>query len=274
MNTMRKITVSVCACRRGALSWALCVGGRSALLLSLLLGAVSVSAEEVRIEEGMAKPFEDITMMAPIRELIREMHVEEGDLIKQGDVLVSFRSEKQRLAVERHKQLVSKAEFDYQAVQRLYEAEATSLEDKLAKEVELKRLENELQIAEEELAERTLVAPFDGVVVRKFKDPGESIAENDPVIQVIMVDRLKLLFHLEAKFLPLIQIGQDIAVSFPALPEVPEALATVNFIDPVVDSRSGLFRVRLLLDNQEGLVRPGLRVRGSFPEPPARPEDS
>ncbi|NIP94908.1 MAG: HlyD family efflux transporter periplasmic adaptor subunit, partial [Akkermansiaceae bacterium] len=87
---------------------------------------------------------------------------------------------------------------------------------------ELKTLEARLDIAQEELDERTIKAPFDGVVVRKFKEAQEVIAEDDPVLQVMEVDRLKLQFYLEARLLPSIEIGQEQAVRFPALPDVPE----------------------------------------------------
>ncbi len=231
----------------------------SGLSLSIL------AADDAPLSEGVVKPFRSVTLSASIREIIREIHVDEGDRIEKGQVLVSLQSEKQELAVERYEQMISKAQFDYDAAKRLFEQKVASRDDAFAKEVELKRLQAEQRIAKVELAERQILAPLTGVVVRKFKESAEAIAENDPILQVMETDQLLLLFHLEAKLLPSIRLGQEIAVRFPAMPETPSVTARINFIDPEVDSRSGLFRVRLLLDNEQGLIRPGLRAQASFP---------
>jgi RND family efflux transporter MFP subunit len=220
------------------------------------------------MKEGSVKPFRSVTVSASIREIILKFHVEEGDRIREGQPLVSLRSEKQRLAVERLEQMISKAQFDYNAAQRLFEQKVASRDDAFAKEVELKRLQAEHGIAKAELEEREILAPLTGVVVRKFKEAGESISENDPILEVIETDKLLLLFYLEASQLPFIHLGQDFTVRFPEMPGQ-AATAKVNFIDPEIDSRSGLFRVRLLLDNKEGLIRPGLRVQATFPAAPA-----
>ncbi|RBP45386.1 RND family efflux transporter MFP subunit [Roseimicrobium gellanilyticum] len=228
------------------------------------------AADAPALSEGVVKPFRAVTISASIREIIRKIQVEEGDRIKEGQPLVNLQSEKQQLAVERYEQMISKAQFDYNAAKRLFDQNVSSRDDALAKEVELKRLQAELSIAKAELAEREILSPLTGVVVRKFKESGESISENDPILQVMTTDQVLLLFHLEASQLPAISLGQEFAVQFPEMPNVKSLKAKVNFIDPEVDARSGLFRVRLLLDNKEGTIRPGLRVQAAFPPPPGK----
>lgn len=239
-------------------------GPSAAFLLSLFFLTGTLSSQDLVEKEGVVQPFRTVTVSASIREIIREIHVKEGDRIEEGQVLVNLQSEKQQFAVERLEQMIRKAEFDYNAAKRLFEQKVASRDDAFAKEVDLKQLQAELQIAKADLAEREILAPLKGVVVRKFKESAESIAENDPILQVIQTDQLLLLFHLEATMLPSIRAGAEMAVRFPEMPSMPDSTAKVDFIDPEVDSRSGLFRVRLLFDNGAGLVRPGLRVEGDF----------
>jgi len=224
-------------------------------------------ANEVIEKVGVVKPFREVTISASIREIIREIHVREGDRIEKGELLVNLQSEKQQFAVERLEQMISKADFDYNATKRLFEKKIASRDDAFAKEVELKRLEAELKIAKADLAERKILSPMRGVVVRKYKESAESIAENDPILEVIETDQLLFLFHLEAPMLSVVTLEQSLPVRFPEMPAISGATAKINFIDPEVDSRSGLFRVRLLFDNQAGLIRPGLRVMARFPSP-------
>ena len=48
-------------------------------------------------------------------------------------------------------------------------------------------------------------------------------------------------------------------------PEIKEKKATLVFIDPQLDSRSGLFRVRFSFDNSELKIKPGVRVKVKLP---------
>jgi RND family efflux transporter MFP subunit len=232
----------------------------------IILLMASGHAREVLMREGVAKPLKVVTMSASLREMITRIGVEEGDRITEGQVLVNLESEKERLAVERTEQLIEKAQFDYNAAKRLFEQNVSSKDDMLSKEVDLKRLQTELRMAKAEVAEREMLAPLTGVVVRKFHEPGEAVNEAEPVLQVMDSDKLLLLFHLDAPMLSVLRMGDEIDVVFPEITPAVERKAKIHFIDPEVDARSGLFRVRLLMDNSDHAVRPGMKVRGAFPE--------
>ncbi len=233
-----------------------------AALLILPLGA---AAAETVVREGVAKPLKSVILSSSLREVITSITVEEGERIKKGQPLVNFDSDKEVLSVERLEQMVSKAEFDYNASKRLFEQKVTSRDDMLSKEVELKRLETELKMAKAVVAERQVLAPFDGVVVNRFREPGEAVNETDPILKIIDADKLLLLFHMEAPMLSVLKMGDQINVSFPEVSPPLMRKAVINFIDPEVDARSGMFRIRLLMENADHSVRPGMKVRGEFP---------
>jgi multidrug efflux pump subunit AcrA (membrane-fusion protein) len=127
-------------------------------------------------------------------------------------------------------------------------------------------MEAELKIAYAEVSEREMVAPLTGVVVHRYHEPGEAVNEAEPILQVMDSDKLLLLFYLEAPMLSAIKMGDEITATFAEVSPVVERKARINFIDPEVDARSGMFRVRLLMDNADQTVRPGMKVRGTFPE--------
>lgn len=214
---------------------------------------------------GVVKPFKSVVVSATLREVIEQINVEEGDRIEAGQALIHLRSDKQRLAVERYELVIRKAEFDYKAAQRLFEQNVSSRDDALNKELELKRLIVEQAIAQAEYDERTIKSSLNGVVVKKLKEAGESVNEVEPILQIVENDRLLLLFYLHADMLPLIKMGQELNTRYPALSSDIVKPAKINFIDPEVDARSGLFRVRLLLDNSDELIKPGMQVQAAFP---------
>jgi RND family efflux transporter MFP subunit len=214
--------------------------------------------------EGVAKPFNVVTISSSLRDRITKIAVEEGDRITQGQVLVSLESEKEKLSADRLVQMVAKAQFDFNASKRLFEQNVSSKDDMLLKEVDLKRLQAELNIAKSEVAQRELLAPLTGVVVHRYHEPGEAVNEAEPVLQVMDSDRLLLLFYLEAPLLSAVKLGDSVNVTFPEITPEVQRTSKINFIDPEVDARSGMFRVRLLMDNADHAVRPGMKVRGAF----------
>ncbi|MCB1279173.1 efflux RND transporter periplasmic adaptor subunit [Prosthecobacter sp.] len=244
------------------------------LLFAFVAAAQTQDVARTEWRDGVAKPFRTVTLSASLREMITKIAVEEGDRVTEGQVLVSLEAEKEKVAVERLQLMLDKALFDANAAKRLFEQNVSSKDEMMVKEVEMKRIKAELKIAEAEVAEREIRSPLTGVVVRRFHEPGEAVNEAEPMLQVMDADRLLLLFHLEATQLPLIHLGQELAVRFPEMPAVKAGMAKVNFIDPEVDSRSGLFRVRLLLDNKDGVFRPGLRAQAAFPADDSKPKPS
>lgn len=215
--------------------------------------------------DGVVKPFMAVTLSASLREIIRSIDVAEGDRITEGQVLIRLESEKQRLAVERYELMIAKATFDQQAAQRLFEQNVASRDDALNKEMELKRLQAEQGIAKVDLAQREIRSPLNGVVVHKLKEAGESVSEVEPILHVMETDRLLLLFYLDADMLSAVKVGLELETTYPELASGTVKKAVVDFIDPEVDARSGLFRVRLLLDNKDEAIKPGMRVQAKFP---------
>jgi len=230
--------------------------------LVLCAGASTLPATGV---EGTAMPFQRVVVSSPIEELVDVMNVTEGQEVAAGHLLARLSNQRERLQVERLDAMLQKARFDFDAVKRLFERNIESREAMMEKEADLKRLEAERAIALFEAEQREIRSPIDGVVVRCFKEPGESVGRVEPIVEVMDTRRLLLLFHLDSRLHDLLSIGDTIPVSFPEMRGDSTAEATVHFIDPEVDAKSGLFRVRLLLPNPEGKLKPGLRVLAIFP---------
>jgi membrane fusion protein, multidrug efflux system len=235
------------------------------LCASALLGMFLPGSGLAVEVEGTALPFQRVVVSSPIEEVVDLMNVREGESVKAGHLLARLSNRRERLQVERLDALLQKARFDFESVQRLFERQIESREALLEKEAELKRLEAERGIALFEAEQREIKSPIDGVVVRCFKESGESVGRVEPIVEVIDASRLLLLFHLDSRFQGRVAPGEAIPVAFPeAVGGAAEA--TVHFIDPEVDAKSGLFRVRLLLPNPEGRLKPGLRVTARFPD--------
>lgn len=241
-------------------------GGLGLIIMSVLGChglAVAQSSEDVL--EGTAMAWERITVSSPVEEIVAEVMVEEGDRVEKGDPLAQLLSRKQELEVQRLEQLIAKARFSYEATESLFKENIESKETLMEKKSELDELLIGREIAEANVEERLIVAPVSGTVVHRLRDPGESVGRVEPVFEIINVERLKLMFFLDPKYLPRLQEGMVCKVDFPEAPGAGTMEAKLVFIDPQIDARSGLFRARFEFDNAEAKMKPGFRVRAYLP---------
>ncbi len=206
-----------------------------------------------------------ITVSSPVEEIVADVMVEEGQVVKKGDLLAQLAVRKQELEVLRLEQLIAKSRFIYEATLALQKDNIESKETLMEKKSELDQLLIAREVAAADVEDRQISAPISGAIVRRLKDPGESVEKVGPLFEIIDTSRLKLMFFLAVEHLPNLREGMECVVDFPDFPEQGSHQAKLIFIDPEVDARSGLFRARFEFDNAEARIKPGVRVRATLP---------
>jgi membrane fusion protein (multidrug efflux system) len=215
--------------------------------------------------EGTSQPLERITISSPVEEIVEKVNVVEKDVVKEGEVLATLFSVRQQLEVKRLGFLIAKATVDVKTARDLYAKKIQSKSNLLEKEAELKILEVDREMAQYSVEQRTIRAPSAGTVVYRLKDDGEAIGRVEPLFEIIDASKLKLVFFLTPVYIPVLKEDMMVEVVFPELPKVTGQKARLTFIDSQLDSRSGLFRVRFVFDNEEFKLKPGLRVKVKLP---------
>ena len=123
--------------------------------------------------------------------------------------------------------------------------------------VELKR--TELEIAEQRLARRRILAPIDGVVVKVHRHAGEWIQPGEAFCQVIRTDRVRAEGLVDVRHS--VVSGQRVRIELhgPARSRR-EFFGEVTFVDPHVSALTGQYRIHAVIDNRNGVLRPGQSV--------------
>ena len=101
--------------------------------------------------------------------------------------------------------------------------------------------------AEAALALRRVVSPFDGVVVERFKSPGEFV-DKEAILRVAQLDPLRIEVIVPIARYREFAVGQTVTVYPETDPELPWQ-APVTAVDAVGDPASGTFRARLEYPN-------------------------
>lgn len=265
------------------------IGLIAAGLPATLLLAGSVDAMEFATEpmeySCVSEPYKDATLSLPVSGRIDSILVKEGDIVQSGTALLKLERQLEKLEVQRRELIwQDKSELESSTAQAatfkvlldstrsLFEATKSVSQDELYK-MELqytaaqaeherlliaeKREEVEYQLATTNFDRRTLYAPFDGTVVEVSLQEGESSETNQPLIQLVDTSQGYLVCNVEERVGRSVPQGQRIPIRIETGDGSWESTGTVVFASPLVDSASGLMRLKISFDNPDGEVRPG-----------------
>lgn len=163
---------------------------------------------------------------------------------------------------------VAKAEGDLKvAVAQILEAEETT---KIAKA--------ELDINQQTLDEHTIRAPFDGIVINRHKNPGESVRANEKVVVLGNPYKLCVDPYVPLEYADRVKIGQIVEIEQtksheePLVFEKKKYRGKITFVSPEVQTvgETGV-RVRAEFDNPDLELRPGFLARVTIFLPPGPP---
>jgi RND family efflux transporter MFP subunit len=162
----------------------------------------------------------------------------------------------------RKRQLVSQQSLDdADAVMRTKQAEydaALQNAGNLAADIDASQAA--ARLAERQLRDASIKAPFDGYVQQRMVSLGELVKEQMPVMKIVRVDPLKVTAEIPEGLAPYIQSGQLVDLQVDAYPN--RAFnGKVSRISPTVNQQTRAFPFEALVPNAQGLLKPGTFVR-------------
>jgi RND family efflux transporter MFP subunit len=231
-------------------------------LVALTYPAIT-RADEV---QGLVLPYKEVSVSSPVlQDVVKDIEVDEGDQVKKGDVLAHLLNDREQLDVQRYDNLVKRAEFQYKGMKTLADEHDASQDALIEKETDLQAAKLDYQLALVALEDKTIKSPLSGIVVKRYKEPGESVDRTEKLFDIVNIDQVYIQIYLNPSFIEKLAVGDKIPVRFPALNQgAHEYEASVSFIDPRIDAASQLFRVKLLLDNPNHDIKAGMSGEADF----------
>jgi membrane fusion protein (multidrug efflux system) len=110
-----------------------------------------------------------------------------------------------------------------------------------------------------ELEKTRIVAPFDGVVARRYVRTGQKVALSDRLFWVTATSPLTVRFTLPQEFVAKVKVGDEVVVGAPFGPVIRHP-ARITHVSPVVDPSSGTIEVQAQVSGPPGELRPGMTV--------------
>jgi RND family efflux transporter MFP subunit len=238
--------------------------GLGLLIFATLAGGGESNQPAAGAFPGIVQAQEEIVLSSAVDELVAETPVAEGQAVRQGEVVLKLRDAEQQLELRRSAAVLRKARFDAAASQALVKDKIVSQDKSLEQEVRLELAEIDCETARIKAEERTLRSPITGILTKRLKDTGESVSRMEPVAEVMSIDRVFVLLNLPESLRATLRRGSAAVVEVPSISPSRRFPGKIDFIDPVVNPGSGLFRVKILLENPAHELRPGMRAHVSL----------
>jgi len=270
---------------------------------SVVVDAVRSEAVQPRREAtGELQAVNRSEVAAETRGRIVELLVEAGDPIGQSEVIARLDATMAELEVKRaeaevrrragvvseRRVLLEQARRDVRRIEALKErssASQTELDDAISDadaaaarleqaEAELGVAEAELSLLREQLNDLTILAPFSGRVAARLALPGEWLDPGDPIIELVALEPIDAWINLPQRFIAglateKVAERKRLQIRIDATGELVQGptIAALPLVDPL--SRMATIRVRV--DNEDALLRPGMSVVGLIPLGPKEP---
>lgn len=225
--------------------------------------------------------------------VIEIVHVDEGDQVKEGQIVAQIDQKELLIAVRQGRAAVRVAEA------QLKEAELKELNLRRERErlsnllkknvisqqryddmdtahamaaarIELIRAQilsakENLAMAEQKLRDTRIVSPFSGLIVKRFINEGEFVSTMPPtpLFLIMNIDKVEMEVGLSEVHLANVAVGNPVEITVDTYPGVTFS-GKISTINPMVDPGSRAFKVKVEIPNKDHRLKSGMFARAKI----------
>lgn len=205
----------------------------------------------------------DAAVLARVAGEVVEILVEEGALVKQGQVLAKLDGELLRLEMLQAKARLNQTRSEYARLRDLHERGLVSATTYEGLKFDMDALQASYDLKHLNYGYTRIRAPIAGIVSSRDIKIGRQVYVNDPVFRITDTTRLVAYLKIPQTELQKFAEGQSVSLTVDAMPEAMFA-ATIDRISPTIDVITGTFRATAYVDNGHGQLAPGMFARFSI----------
>ncbi|MGH7290999.1 MAG: efflux RND transporter periplasmic adaptor subunit, partial [Myxococcota bacterium] len=242
---------------------------------AVVLVPVAVRDVEERVAANgqlLAKQHADVA--AQVGGEITQILIDEGEAVAEGTVVLEIDPDRRKIDLDRARaraaeagSALAEAERQHNRVQELAAKDIASRAQQDQAQMNLESARSRLQAAQADLgaadratADSRVTTRFAGVIGRRFVSRGEFVQPGQKLFELVSLDPVEVEFSLPEADASRLVLGLPLDVTVAPYPD--EIFhATVSMISPIVDERTRTLRVKALLPNPDGKLRPGLFAR-------------
>lgn len=267
--------------------------------------ATGAKAEALLNASGYVTPRRRATVAAKVTGRVEQIYAEEGLRVKSGQVLATLDCSQPLAALnsaksDRDATAAALADFEVQSAnadrelkrsqglngagvispQALDTAKtaADSLHSKIALTKEqIRASDSKIGVAQQDVDNCTVRAPFDGIIVSKDAQRGEIVSPlsagggftRTGIATLVDMNSLEIEVDVNESYIARVKSGQRVSATLDAYPDR-ELPASVRTVIPTADRQKATVKVRIAFDKLDDTILPDMGVKVAFlsPAPP------
>ncbi len=197
---------------------------------------------------------------------VTAIEFEAGDVVAAGDLLAQLNDEPDRGDLTRFEAQAKLAQRNLERSSKLVDVAATRSQVDVYRS-QLDEAEGGIARTQAVIAQKKILAPFDGVLGLRQINLGEYLNPGQPVVTLTDLDELFINFSLPEQNLSDLAVGQAVRISVDAYPGKTFD-AKINAIEPQVGTETRMVKVQAQMGNPDGLLKPGMYAKTVVALPP------
>jgi membrane fusion protein, multidrug efflux system len=193
------------------------------------------------------------------------VEVEKTSLVKQANAVLDEASKnRNRIVNLAQSGISSQSEVDtveaaYTVALNRYES---ALEEARTRQATLAQRRAELDLAQKQLSDTSLYAPFNGAIQARLAGLGEFIQTGTPVVTLVRTDPLRLRLEVPERYAAGVRLGQHVRVRVEGSTNA--VAAKIARLSPALSEQSRMLLIEADVPNDDAALRPGQFVRGEI----------
>ncbi|MEX0375442.1 efflux RND transporter periplasmic adaptor subunit [Spiribacter pallidus] len=215
--------------------------------------------QQQRESVGSLTAVDTVAVSTEVAGIIESIAFESGAAVEAGDTLLTLDQTVDQAELDGLRAEAELARIEFRRAQDLLEQRAISQSQFDEARVRLDSAVAAVRSQRARIGQKTITAPFDGVLGLRRVSPGQYLAPGSDIVTLRRIDPIYADFTLPERFLPDISNGQRVEVRTSAYASV--FTGTVTAVEPDVSDQTRSVSVRATLENADGRLRPGMFAR-------------
>lgn len=206
---------------------------------------------------GTAQARESIILTPKVADTIRAIRFESGQRVGRGQVLVEMSSVEQAADLAEARAAHEAAQQELRRYQELYDRGFASQARLDTVRAAANAAEARLNAGGSRISDRTIRAPFAGIVGLRTASPGQFVRPGDQIGTLDDISEIKLDFDVPETLIARLREGVQIVARTAAFPDR-TFQGAISHVDSRVNATTRTVRVRAILPNGDEAIRPGM----------------
>jgi membrane fusion protein, multidrug efflux system len=233
--------------------------------MSFKMPPVTVSAMKAEFQPwqpqvkavGSLRAVRGVDVTSEISGLVRSLHFESGEEVKDGQVLVELNADADIAQLHAYQAAADLAKTIYERDKKQFEIQAVSQATLDSEAADLKSKRAQVAAQQAVVDKKTILAPFSGRLGISTVNPGQYINPGDKIVTLQDLNPLYVDFYLPQQELSRVEIGQTVTVTTDTYPGR-TFTGKITVVNPKVDPDTRNFQAEATIANPKRVLLPGM----------------